>query len=89
MIEAAHSGLPVNLAQVPAPPGSENEDFEFVDWDGSENGAPPGDRDEMYKKLEQDLISQIRVRLRRWSETDHIKIAQMFPLYWLLIAKLG
>ena len=67
MIEASQSGLPVDMSNIPAPPGvaATNEQLEFVkdDVTSASNGDDrSGDRTEMYKKLEQDLIQQIRVR---------------------------
>ena len=64
MIEASQAGLPVDMSNVPAPPGVDTEKLEFVsDVSGSDGGGTSGgDRNEQYKKLEQDLIQQIRVR---------------------------
>ena len=46
--------------QIPPPPGIRNsESYEFVKT--REDDKPVGDREEEYKKLEQDLIQQIRV----------------------------
>ncbi len=65
MIEAAHSGFPVDMAQVPAAPGSE-DNFEMVTGaDCADPDKPVGDREEMYQKLEQELIQMIRVRESR------------------------
>ena len=55
MIEACHNGLPVDLSNIPAVPGSESGGVAFIKDDVK------GDRDTMYKKLDQELISQIRV----------------------------
>ncbi len=49
--------------QVPQPPGTEDQPFEFVqETDAADNETPKGDRNELYKTLEQELIQQIRVR---------------------------
>ncbi len=78
MIEAAHSGLPVDMAQVPAAPGSE-ENFEMVTGaDCSDPDKPVGDREEMYQKLEQELIQMIRVRKSR------LKLISFGPLKFCL-----
>ena len=62
MIEASQAGLPVDMSNVPALPGALDTDkLEFVE--SNSDNKTTGDRDEMYKKLEQDLIQQIRVRL--------------------------
>ncbi|ELU18816.1 hypothetical protein CAPTEDRAFT_161585 [Capitella teleta] len=67
MIQASHSGLPVDMSQVPPPPGSSSVGhLEFIP--ANENGVQLGDRDEAYKKLEQDLIQQIRTCT---SNADH------------------
>ena len=54
--------------QIPPPPGVKEsvEGFEFVEA-SSGSSSMSGDRDEQYKKLEQDLIQQIRVSEREIS----------------------
>ena len=61
MIEACHSGLPVDLSNVPAAPGSEAGGVAFVKEE-VKGDSEKVDRNTMYKKLEQELIQQIRVR---------------------------
>lgn len=64
MIEASKSGLPVNLAQVPPPPGTgDDSGFEFVnpsDCAGADQ-AETGDRNEIYKRLQDELVNQIKI----------------------------
>ena len=51
----------LRINKVPAAPGSE-EDFELIKAeDAVDPDKPVGDREEMYKNLEQELIQQIRV----------------------------
>ncbi|XP_078317784.1 coiled-coil and C2 domain-containing protein 1-like isoform X2 [Crassostrea virginica] len=58
MIQAAESGLPVDMSQIP-PSLDDGEETAFV-MVQKEDVELSGDRTEVYKKLEQDLISQIR-----------------------------
>ena len=70
MIQASQAGLPVDMTNVPAPPGvGESMNLEFVSDTTNNGGDDSGvNRNEMYKKLEQDLIQQIRVRIQiLWS----------------------
>ena len=51
----------LHINKVPAAPGSK-EDFELIKAeDATDPDKPVGDREEMYKTLEQELIQQIRV----------------------------
>ncbi|CAD5122840.1 DgyrCDS11244 [Dimorphilus gyrociliatus] len=59
MVEASEKGLPVDMSNLPPPPLKQSEPQCFID-------EPEGDREEVYKKLEQDLIDQIRM-----CETNH------------------
>ncbi|XP_064604188.1 coiled-coil and C2 domain-containing protein 1-like isoform X2 [Liolophura sinensis] len=59
MLQALQSGLPVDLAQVPPPPPKPDEEDSFMIV-APEDCEPGADRDEMYKKLEQALIQQVR-----------------------------
>lgn len=59
MIDAADSGLPVDMSQMPPSLTEEDErSFVMVNEDECE---VKGDRTEIFKKLEQDLINQIRM----------------------------
>ncbi|KAJ8305464.1 hypothetical protein KUTeg_016009 [Tegillarca granosa] len=58
MIQAAESGLPVDLSQVP-PSLAEDTEPSFVIVNAADCEIS-GDRDEVFKKLEQALIQQIR-----------------------------
>ena len=53
----------------PAPGSSSVGKLEFVSVD--EDAGPVGDRDEAYKRLEQDLIQQIRVS----GSGEHVRIS--------------
>lgn len=59
MIQAAESGLPVDMSQIP-PSLDEGEETSFV-MVQKEDVELSGDRTEVYQKLEQDLINQIRI----------------------------
>ncbi|XP_048761328.1 coiled-coil and C2 domain-containing protein 1-like isoform X2 [Ostrea edulis] len=59
MIQAAESGLPVDMSQIP-PSLDEGEDTSFVMVQKGDVQLS-GDRTEVYQKLEQDLINQIRI----------------------------
>ncbi|XP_070555638.1 coiled-coil and C2 domain-containing protein 1-like isoform X2 [Ptychodera flava] len=56
MITAADSGLPVNLKSLPPPPSAET-DFEMVE--AGDLSELTGDREKMYKKIEDILKKQI------------------------------
>lgn len=59
MVEASEKGLPIDMSNLPDPPLKKKEPEEFID-------KPEGEREEVYKKLEQQLIDQIRM-----CETNH------------------
>ncbi|KAL4236983.1 Coiled-coil and C2 domain-containing protein 1A [Mactra antiquata] len=59
MIEASESGLPVDLTQVPPSLATEEDNPNFV-MVSREDCELSGDREEVFAKIEQDLISQIR-----------------------------
>ncbi|OWF41938.1 Coiled-coil and C2 domain-containing protein 1-like [Mizuhopecten yessoensis] len=59
MIDAADSGLPVDMSQIP-PSLTEDDERSFVMVNADECEVK-GDRNEIFKKLEQDLINQIRM----------------------------
>ncbi|ESO05588.1 hypothetical protein HELRODRAFT_171236 [Helobdella robusta] len=58
MIEASKSGLPVDLSQIPTPPG-EDVDGDFVLVNASD--VCSDDAQEVYKKLQDELLHQIKV----------------------------
>jgi len=61
LIEVSRAGIPVDMATLPVPPQMQvktNMDFEIV---SREECEVVGDREEMYSKLEQDLISQVKM----------------------------
>ncbi|KAH9492096.1 Coiled-coil and C2 domain-containing protein 1-like, partial [Bulinus truncatus] len=61
MIEACESGLPVDLSQVPpSPAGIDDGDDKFVVVSAADC-EPTGDREEVYKNLQADLVRQIRI----------------------------
>ncbi|XP_074661953.1 coiled-coil and C2 domain-containing protein 1-like [Tubulanus polymorphus] len=64
MIEAISNGLKINMSNIPRPPGLDEESiegFEFVEVsDVSEEFIPDSNRDETYKRLEQELIIQMK-----------------------------
>ncbi|RUS89573.1 hypothetical protein EGW08_002691 [Elysia chlorotica] len=61
MIDACESGLPVDLAQVPPSPiGADDAEDKFVVV-SAENCQPTGDREEVFKNLQGDLVRQIRL----------------------------
>ncbi|XP_055885542.1 coiled-coil and C2 domain-containing protein 1-like isoform X1 [Biomphalaria glabrata] len=61
MIEACESGLPVDLSQVPpSPAGIDDGEDKFVVV-SAEDCEPTGDRDEVFKNLQADLVRQIRI----------------------------
>lgn len=59
MIEASESGLPVDLTQVPPSLSTEDNNPSFVIV-SQEDCELSGDREEVFQKLETDLVSQIR-----------------------------
>ncbi|ESO95891.1 hypothetical protein LOTGIDRAFT_175058 [Lottia gigantea] len=59
MIQAAECGLPVDLSQVPKSPNMPDSDDKFTIV-SPEDCVPTGDRTEVYQKLEENLIQQIR-----------------------------
>ncbi|XP_052776019.1 coiled-coil and C2 domain-containing protein 1-like isoform X2 [Mya arenaria] len=59
MIEASESGLPVDLTQVPPSLEGEDDNPSFV-MVSREDCELSGDRDQVFEKIEQDLIAQIR-----------------------------
>ncbi|XP_035827871.1 coiled-coil and C2 domain-containing protein 1-like isoform X2 [Aplysia californica] len=61
MIEALESGLPVDLSQVPPSPFNSDESEDKFVVVSVEDCQPTGDREEVYKSLQQDLVRQIRV----------------------------
>jgi len=61
LIEVSRAGLPVDMNSLPVPPQMQvktNMDFEIV---SREECEVSGDREEMYSKLEHDLISQVKM----------------------------
>lgn len=54
IVEASERGLPIDMSNLPDSPVKRDEPEEFID-------VPEGDREETYKKLEQQLIDQIRM----------------------------
>jgi len=61
LIEVSKAGLPVDMTTLPVPPQLQvktNMDFEIV---SKEDCQVTGDREEMYSKLEQDLIAQVKM----------------------------
>ncbi|KAK3706678.1 hypothetical protein RRG08_009313 [Elysia crispata] len=61
MIDACESGLPVDLAQVPPSPiGADDAEDKFVVV-SAEDCQPTGDREEVFKNLQTDLVRQIRL----------------------------
>merc|ERR1712012_1010772 len=61
LIEVSKAGLPVDIATLPVPPQLQvktDMDFEIV---SREECSVVGDREEMFSKLEQDLISQVKM----------------------------
>lgn len=79
MIEAAKCGLPVNIDSSPVPPQLKREDsFEVVEY---EDCAPPGDRDEAFKKLEHELTEQILMcnrNAKHFSQVGDVTNCQRF-----------
>lgn len=62
LIEVSKAGLPVDMGTLPVPPQMQvktNMDFEIVAVEDC--GAVTGDREEMFSKLEQDLIGQVKM----------------------------
>ena len=53
------------FVQVPAPPGAGSEDgFEFVNAaEIPASDAPTGDRESVYKRLQEELVHQIKVNI--------------------------
>ncbi|CAH1773801.1 unnamed protein product [Owenia fusiformis] len=61
MIEASEAGLPVDMKQIPKSPyATADDEFEFVQEDDCAENEIKGDRNEMYTKLQDTLIRQIR-----------------------------
>ncbi|CAG5121470.1 unnamed protein product [Candidula unifasciata] len=60
MIEGCESGLPVDLSQVPPSP-LESEDADKFVVVSAEDCEPTGDREEVFKTLQEDLVRQIRI----------------------------
>ncbi|GFN95176.1 coiled-coil and c2 domain-containing protein 1-like protein [Plakobranchus ocellatus] len=61
MIEACEAGLPVDLSQVPPSPiGGDDAEDKFVVV-SAEDCQPTGDREEVFKNLQADLVRQIRL----------------------------
>merc|ERR1719392_519606 len=61
LIEVSKGGIPVDMGTLPVPPQMQvktNMDFEIV---SKEECNITGDRDEMFSKLEQDIISQVKM----------------------------
>jgi len=61
LIEVSKGGIPVDMATLPVPPQMQvktNMDFEIV---SKEECNITGDREEMFSKLEQDIISQVKM----------------------------
>ncbi|XP_064625209.1 coiled-coil and C2 domain-containing protein 1-like isoform X2 [Lineus longissimus] len=84
MIESLHNGVRVDMSKIPRPPGMEEESlssYEFVESDDCSNSGQTGDREEMFKKLEQDLINQIRTyssNSNHFTHTGDISSADRF-----------
>lgn len=79
MINASRCGLPVNMDSLPLPPQPNHDiTFEIVNH---EDCQPLGDRDEMYEKLEKDLIAQIEMCAKNrvyFSKLGDVQNAQRF-----------
>jgi len=61
LVEVSKAGLPVDMATLPVPPQMQvktNMEFEII---SKEDCQVTGDREEMYSKLEQDLIAQVKM----------------------------
>jgi len=61
LIEYSKGGIPVDMGTLPVPPQMQvktNMDFEIV---SKEECTMTGDREEMFSKLEQDIISQVKM----------------------------
>jgi len=61
LINVSKAGLPVDMTTLPVPPQMQvktNMDFEIV---STEDCQVTGDREEMFGKLEQDLIAQVKM----------------------------
>jgi len=61
LIEYSKGGIPVDMGTLPVPPQMQvktNMDFEIV---SKEECNVTGDREEMFSKLEQDIISQVKM----------------------------
>jgi len=61
LIEVSKGGIPVDMGTLPVPPQMQvktNMDFEIV---SKEECNITGDREEMFSKLEQDIISQVKM----------------------------
>ncbi|XP_069677643.1 coiled-coil and C2 domain-containing protein 1-like isoform X2 [Periplaneta americana] len=69
LIEASHSGLPVDMTTVPIPPDTKvvlESDFDFITIDD----CVPGSDAEIFDKLEEDLLKQAKMCL---TTRDHFK----------------
>ncbi|PNF27118.1 Coiled-coil and C2 domain-containing protein 1-like [Cryptotermes secundus] len=69
LIEASHSGLPVDMDTVPVPPDTKvvlESDFDFITVDD----CVPGSDAEIFDKLEEDLLKQAKMCL---NTRDHFK----------------
>lgn len=61
LIEVSKGGIPVDMGTLPVPPQMQvktNMDFEIL---SKEECSMTGDREEMFSKLEQDIISQVKM----------------------------
>eukprot|EP00092_Neocalanus_flemingeri_P009112 GFUD01009812.1.p1 GENE.GFUD01009812.1~~GFUD01009812.1.p1 ORF type:complete len:808 (-),score=274.71 GFUD01009812.1:294-2717(-) len=61
LIEVSKGGIPVDMGTLPVPPQMQvktNMDFEIV---SKEECTMTGDREEMFSKLEQDIINQVKM----------------------------
>ncbi|TRY63934.1 hypothetical protein TCAL_14360 [Tigriopus californicus] len=64
VIDAAESGLPVDMDTLPMAPQGEKPvdmDFEIISREDCQPQNMSGDRQEMFSKLEQDLIAQVKM----------------------------
>ena len=74
----------MDMNQIPPPPGVKESVEGFVEEDaGNKGGAGlTGDRDEQYKKLEQDMIQQIRVCLLLHIPKNTMHSSKMWGESW-------
>ncbi|CAF3908062.1 unnamed protein product [Rotaria sp. Silwood2] len=61
MVEAAESGLPVDMSQVPKLPDDDND---MIDDDDLTQDLARADRDTIYRRLQEDLLKQIQLCAR-------------------------